>query len=227
MALPDHLPADPRMSDHATTAYPRLASLVAGRRVDVLCAKGSAAPRDAGLLVRFNADEAPADIWATAFFGEIGAALARSARVIVGTTPPGRWEIQPHGWHKDFSTEKADYMARAGLSDDRIEQVDAAHWRALQARMPALPMSGLVLLSMLEKTPLERCVIHGMTFYASATTPLRDARWHGDVHDLSLAALWLRQLLRADPRFEFDGDIDACVEATQARIADARRALTP
>jgi hypothetical protein len=207
----------------ADAPYPRLAALVAHRRVDVLCAKGGVAPAGVGVTVRFNQDEAPADIWATAFYGPASTRLAADAKLVVGTTPLGPWAIQPHGWRKDFSSEKADFLARTGLSDDRIEQVRLDHWRALQARMPALPLSGLVLLSMLERTRLESCVIHGMTFYADATTPLRDARWHGDVHDLHLSALWLRQLLRADDRFQFVGDIDACVEATRARIAAAVR----
>ena len=214
------------MNHAADDIYPRLTALVTGRRVDMLCAKGAAAPRGVDLTMRFNQDEAPADIWATAFYRPFSATLAAGARLILGTVPEGRRDIQPHGWHKDFSAERAEFMARARLSNDRIEQVGVEHWRSLQARMPALPMSGLVALSMLERTGVVRCVIHGMTFYADAPTPLRDGRWYGDVHDLHLAALWLRQLLRADRRFEFVGDIDACVEATRARItAGARNRL--
>ena len=205
--------------------YPRLAGLVAGRRVDMLCRKDGPIPHEPDLVVRFNHDEAPADIWATAFFGVPSVTLSRGARLIVGTVPDCRWEVHPHGWPKDFSAEKVDYLARGGIPAERVEQVDFEHWRSLIDELPAVPLSGLVFLSMLRRTRVDRCVIHDMDFYSTATTPLRSGRWHGDVHDLHFAALWVRRLLRDDRRFEFVGDIDACVDAAQARIAAASAEL--
>lgn len=199
--------------------YPRLATLVAGRRVDVLCRKDEPAPQAHGLVVRFNHDETPADIWATAFFGTPSATLAAGSRLVIGTVPGTIEKILPHGWTKDFPAEKALYLDRGGISLDRIEQVEVEHWRALRDDVPALPLTGIVFLSMLKRTRFERCVIHGMDFYSNATTPLRWGRWHGEVHDLHLAAIWVQRLLETDPRFEFIGDIQECIAATSARIA--------
>jgi hypothetical protein len=199
--------------------YPRLATLVAGRRVDVLCRKDKPTPQVHDVVVRFNHDEAPADIWATAFFGTPSATLAASAQLVIGTVPETTEEISPHGWTKNFAAEKALYLATGEISLDRIEQIEVGHWRALRDDVPALPLTGIVFLSMLKRTRFDRCVIHGMDFYSDAATPLRWGRWHGDVHDLHLAAIWVQRLLDSDPRFEFIGDIQQCIAATSARIA--------
>jgi hypothetical protein len=202
--------------------YPLLEALVSGRTVHVFAKKHDRRGAPAGVLTaRFNEDDIPADIWATAFAQPPSPVLAASARLIVGTVPDGTESIPEVDLVKDFTAQRRDFLHRAGHPLPPIEQAESGHWRTIREAAPAIPLSGIVLMGMLTTTSVAACVVHGMDFYAGLRTPMHRGRWFGYVHDLLMAAGWTRALAAADPRFVFPGtDLDACVAEVGGRMAE-------
>ncbi|SDY21122.1 hypothetical protein SAMN05421755_101155 [Nitrosomonas sp. Nm33] len=125
-------------------------------------------------------------LWATAFWGEPSAALASSARLVLGTVPDSTEQVPERGWTKDFAADRAAYLAAAQVPEERVESVATEHWRELRAAMPAIPLSGLVAVAMLERSSLATCEVHGMTLYAG--DPGCNGRRSGDCSQGSLRA---------------------------------------
>ena len=206
--------------------YPILESLVAHQRVVVIARKNYSPELAAGVLTtRFNDDESSADIWATSFYRTPSKALSESAKVVVGTVPDSVETIPSHHYIKDFSKERGNYLNSFSISRDRIETIETNHWRKLREETPAIPLSGIALLSMLEKTSLSACDIYGMNFYANEIGPLHEGRWFDSVHHLYLSARWLNRLLECDSRFRLiDNDPISLVKETRKRLVEGRRA---
>lgn len=225
-------------NDIGKPVYPALERLVAGRRVVVVSAKNSQPPHvDDAVVVRFNSDEMPAHIWVTAFWGPPSATLSRGAELIVGSVPDSIEAIDSHAIVKDFPRERKANLALISSPLPPVELIDTAHWRALREQTPAIPLSGIAFLAMLETTTFARCDIHGMNFYVDSAPPLYRGRWFGHVHDLPLAARWLGNLLQRDERFRVCGAIpgdllpqlqclqeQALREYDESQAADRRRA---
>lgn len=178
--------------------YPRLNEIVAGQTVICAASNVDTAHLD-GIVIRFNSDDLPADIWVSSFWEPPKPQIISSAKLCCGGVPQSRELFSDFGWDKNFAED-----ANKNANSFTPEFIHRAHWQELSIAMPVYPLSGMAILSMLQSTQMTRCLIIGYNFYLNRSHELW-SRYHG-AHDLFEAAVWLGGLLESDKRFCWQGD---------------------
>jgi len=199
--------------------YEKLDAIVCGKAVMVARPTGGSSqvesltgPTNSTVVVRLNNDRRPCDIFATTFFEGIDVSVPTGTKLIVDTVPNA--EIECWDPSQDAGVTVRDWRPEHNRYHGGLPRatVTPEHWRLLSLSMPIFPLSGLVLLSMLAMTRMERCDISGFNFYTDMSrrefydkvghrfTPVRPCFL---MHDYVASIQWLERLIAVDRRFHW------------------------